>query len=44
LKDELKGHDKFVTSVDIALNSGRIVTCSQGTSPIYRSEACVWQS
>jgi hypothetical protein len=30
LKDELKGHDKLVTSVDIALNSGRIVTCSQG--------------
>ena len=30
LKDELKGHDKTVTSVDIALNSGRIVTCSQG--------------
>jgi hypothetical protein len=34
LKDELKGHDKTVTSVDIALNSGRIVTCSQGTSTI----------
>jgi len=31
LKDELKGHDKTVTSVDIAPNSGRIVTCSQGT-------------
>ena len=31
LKDELKGHDKTVTSVDIALSSGRIVTCSQGT-------------
>lgn len=30
LKDELKGHDKSVTSVDIALNSGMIVTCSQG--------------
>lgn len=30
LKDELKGHDKLVTSVDIAPNSGRIVTCSQG--------------
>ena len=30
LKDELKGHDKTVTSVDIALDSGRIVTCSQG--------------
>lgn len=30
LVDELKGHDKTVTSVDIALSSGRIVTCSQG--------------
>lgn len=30
LKDALKGHDKTVTSVDIAPNSGRIVTCSQG--------------
>jgi actin related protein 2/3 complex subunit 1A/1B len=30
LKDELKGHDKTVTSVDIAPNSGRIVTSSQG--------------
>ncbi|KAI9893639.1 MAG: hypothetical protein M1814_006435 [Vezdaea aestivalis] len=29
LKDELKGHDKLVTSVDIAPQSGRIVTCSQ---------------
>lgn len=32
LQDELKGHDKTVTSVDIAPNSGRIVTCSQGSS------------
>ena len=31
LQDELKGHDKTVTSVDIAPSSGRIVTCSQGT-------------
>lgn len=30
LKDELKGHDKTVTSVDIAPNTGRIVSCSQG--------------
>ena len=30
LQDELKGHDKTVTSVDIAPHSGRIVTCSQG--------------
>lgn len=34
LKDELKGHDKTVTSVDIALHSGRIVTCSQGISSL----------
>lgn len=32
LKDELKGHDKIVTSVDIAPSSGRIVSCSQGLS------------
>ena len=31
LQDELKGHDKTVTSVDIAPRTGRIVTCSQGT-------------
>lgn len=30
LQDELKGHDKTVTGVDIAPSSGRIVTCSQG--------------
>lgn len=33
LKDELKGHEKTVTSVDIAPNSGMIVTCSQGMTP-----------
>ena len=33
LKDQLKGHDKTVTSVDIAPNSGRIVSCSQGRLP-----------
>lgn len=32
LADELKGHDKTVTSVDIAPHSGRIVSCSQGGS------------
>lgn len=32
LKDELKGHDKTVTGVDIALRSGRVVTCSQGVT------------
>lgn len=30
LGDELRGHDKTVTGVDIASNSGMIVTCSQG--------------
>lgn len=29
-QDELKGHDKTVTGVDIAPSTGRIVTCSQG--------------
>lgn len=33
LQDELKGHEKTVTSVDIAPNSGMIVTCSQGQQP-----------
>ena len=33
LTDELKGHEKTVTGVDVAPNSGRIVTCSQGKSP-----------
>lgn len=36
LKDELKGHDKIVTSVDIAPSSGRIVSCSQGPSCTLR--------
>ena len=34
LQDQLKGHDKTVTSVDIAPSSGRIVTCSQGKDPL----------
>ncbi|KAL4875572.1 Alpha/Beta hydrolase protein [Aspergillus karnatakaensis] len=37
LTDELKGHEKTVTSVDIAPNSGRIVTCSQDRN------AYVWE-
>jgi len=37
LIDELKGHDKTVTSVDIAPNSGRIVSCSQDRN------ALVWE-
>ncbi|KAH7030813.1 WD40-repeat-containing domain protein [Microdochium trichocladiopsis] len=37
LKDELKGHDKTVTSIDIAPQSGRIVTCSQDRN------ALVWE-
>lgn len=32
LQDELAGHDKTVTSVDIAPNTKKIVTCSQGIS------------
>lgn len=32
LQDELKGHDKTVTSVDVAPTTGQIVTCSQGVS------------
>jgi actin related protein 2/3 complex subunit 1A/1B len=30
LQDELRGHDKLVTGIDIAPQSGKIVTCSQG--------------
>ncbi|OCK95383.1 structural constituent of cytoskeleton [Cenococcum geophilum 1.58] len=37
LKDELRGHDKTVTGVDIAPNSGKIVTCSQDRN------AYVWE-
>ena len=37
LQDELKGHDKTVTSVDIAPKSGMIVTCSQDRN------AYVWE-
>ncbi|KAL1955040.1 hypothetical protein VTO42DRAFT_331 [Malbranchea cinnamomea] len=37
LTDELKGHDKTVTSVDIAPRSGQIVTCSQDRN------AYVWE-
>ncbi|KAF2456708.1 ARP2/3 actin-organizing complex subunit Sop2 [Lineolata rhizophorae] len=37
LQDELRGHDKTVTGVDIAPNSGRIVTCSQDRN------AYVWE-
>ncbi|KAF2842998.1 actin-related protein 2/3 complex, subunit 1 [Patellaria atrata CBS 101060] len=37
LDDELRGHDKTVTGVDIAPNSGKIVTCSQDRN------AYVWE-
>ncbi|KAK2738262.1 hypothetical protein FQN57_007125 [Myotisia sp. PD_48] len=37
LSDELKGHDKTVTGVDVAPNSGQIVTCSQDRN------AYVWE-
>lgn len=38
LKDQLKGHDKTVTSVDIAPNTGRIVSCSQGSLLNYATQ------
>src|SRR3978361_136573 len=46
LKDELKGHDKTVTSVDIAPSRGRIVTCSQGEFLLdpRRAETNVWKT
>lgn len=37
LRDELRGHDKTITGVDIAPNSGRIVTSSQDRN------AYVWE-
>ncbi|KAF2485782.1 WD40-repeat-containing domain protein [Neohortaea acidophila] len=37
LQDELRGHDKTITGVDIAPRSGRIVTCSQDRN------AYVWE-
>ncbi|KAK5681429.1 ARP2/3 actin-organizing complex subunit Sop2 [Elasticomyces elasticus] len=37
LQDELRGHDKTITGVDIAPLSGRIVTCSQDRN------AYVWE-
>lgn len=37
LEDELRGHDKHITGVDIAPRSGRIVTCSQDRN------AYVWE-
>ncbi|KAF2157109.1 actin-related protein 2/3 complex, subunit 1 [Myriangium duriaei CBS 260.36] len=37
LQDELRGHDKLVTGVDIAPQSGKIVTCSQDRN------AYVWE-
>lgn len=39
IKDQLKGHDKTITGVDIAPSSGRIVTCSQGKQCYYTSLA-----
>ena len=42
LHDELKGHDKTVTGVDIAPSTGRIVTCSQGRLPLSCS-ALIYQ-
>ena len=44
LKDELKGHDKTVTGVDIAPNTGRIVTCSQGQIHLVDANSASWIS
>ena len=41
LQDELAGHDKTVTSVDIAPVSGKIVTCSQGIAAFPRGGGVV---
>ncbi|MCJ1478010.1 hypothetical protein MMC13_006685 [Lambiella insularis] len=47
LQDELKGHDKTVTGVDIAPSTGRIVTCSQGAHALMPDisdrNAYVWE-
>ncbi|TPX11214.1 uncharacterized protein E0L32_001032 [Thyridium curvatum] len=43
VKDELKGHDKTVTSVDIAPNTGRIVSCSQESHHAADRNAIVWE-
>jgi len=44
LQDELAGHDKTVTSVDIAPNSGRIVTCSQDRNAlVWEPSATGWK-
>jgi actin related protein 2/3 complex subunit 1A/1B len=40
LKDELTGHDKTVTGVDVAPRSGKIVTCSQGKLLYHFVELC----
>ncbi|OJJ47440.1 hypothetical protein ASPZODRAFT_130901 [Penicilliopsis zonata CBS 506.65] len=44
LNDELHGHDKTVTSVDIAPKSGRIVTCSQDRNAyVWEQTASGWK-
>ncbi|PWY76360.1 putative actin-related protein 2/3 complex subunit 1A [Aspergillus sclerotioniger CBS 115572] len=44
LTDELKGHEKTVTGVDIAPNSGRIVTCSQDRNAyVWERTASGWK-
>ncbi|KAK1143797.1 ARP2/3 actin-organizing complex subunit Sop2 [Aspergillus melleus] len=44
LTDELKGHEKIVTGVDIAPNSGRIVTCSQDRNAyVWERTASGWK-
>ena len=41
LSNELKGHEKTVTGVDIAPSSGRIVTCSQGIEHLHDFLICL---
>lgn len=43
LKDELKGHDKTITGVDIAPQTGKIVTCSQGTRELVFNDPALAQ-
>ncbi|ODH41283.1 hypothetical protein ACO22_01416 [Paracoccidioides brasiliensis] len=44
LSDELKGHDKTVTGVDIAPISGKIVTCSQDRNAyVWERTATGWK-
>ncbi|CDH50877.1 actin-related protein 2 3 complex subunit [Lichtheimia corymbifera JMRC:FSU:9682] len=44
LKATLQGHDKVITSIDIAPNTNRIVTCSQDRNAyVWTQEGGVWK-